>query len=201
MASNNDNSWKEELEDTSRADKKLSQEELVAKLLSTGLARSSMEAKQMAQSMLHVEKTQKQFETEIEKAHNIPRQQKTVNAHDLVGISSETVDTRNNSSASQINLNEVNNSHAAILNEVNSLKYHVARQQQIIERLEQDITFIRSLLQNAKIGGADAQQSLRTPTAAELLDGQDKAIESKNSQSTKSSISFDSDDDIFMSKK
>ncbi len=203
--------WKRPPMQAEKEDKQLSQEELVAKLLSTGLARSSMEAKQMAQSMLHVEKTQKQFETEIQKSANAPRQQKTVNAQDLVGIAAETVDGAPNRVANNVSMqgmtddvtSGISKSQALLIKDFNSLKDHVARQQQTLERLEQDVAFIRSLLQNTKGTGTDESLYPRTPTASELLNtvtGAEKEKETKNSnpQSSTTPISFDSDDDIFI---
>jgi uncharacterized coiled-coil protein SlyX len=125
-----------------------------------------MEAKQMAASMLNVEKTQQQFEREILKSSNLPRAQKTVNSQDLVVSPNEKVDgTVNVSDGSAV----VNNADiTALTARVSTLNDHIARQQQIIERLEHDVAFIRTTLQNLKTESTPVYP--KTPTANELLE-------------------------------
>ncbi len=169
--------WKNPPIQASKEEKKQSLEELAAKLLASGLARSSMEAKQMASSMIHVDKTQKDFEAEIKKVHEAPRVKKPNSAaqneaQEIIETVSDSVDGVYPSSGSQSLLDGVSKAHTLLVSEVATLREHVAKQQLIIERLEQDVTFIRSQLQNK--ASESSVSYPRTPTAAELLDSQEK---------------------------
>lgn len=177
--------WKNPPIQASKEEKKQSLEELTAKLLATGLARSSMEAKQMAQSMIHVDKTQKDFEAEIKKVHDKPRVKKPNSsaqnaAQEIIEDVNDSVDGVYPSSGSQSIVEGMSKAHGLLVTEVATLREHVAKQQQIIERLEQDVSFIRSQLQNKS--GDSSVSYPRTPTAAELLDAQEQEKEKERAE-------------------
>lgn len=159
----------------SKEEKKQTLEDLAAKLLASGLARSSMEAKQMASSMIHVDKTQKEFESEISKIQNAPRVKKPNSAaqnsaQQIIEGTSDSLDDVYPPTGTHSILDGVSKAHTLLVSEVGTLREHVAKQQQIIERLEQDVIFIRTQLQKAKDGEGPSYP--RTPTATELLDAQ-----------------------------
>ena len=161
--------WKQPPQQAKREEKKISHDELVAKLLATGLARSNMEAQAMAQSMVNIEKTQAQFEVEINKVHNAPRAKPVTQDSSAADFLSavQSSDVVGNDSDAQIAIEGMSKAHLILVKDMQTLRDHIARQQHTIERLEQDVAFIRSLLQKQKTG-VDVEYP-KTPTAAELL--------------------------------